>query len=61
MVIMNKDELGVEIHNQEELLRIYEMNKNKTQDKSKISEWDKRITKVNAEIASLKDKLSKLG
>lgn len=58
---MNKDELGVEIHNQEELLRIYEMNKKKTQDKTEISEWDKRIIKVNTEIASLKDKLIKLG
>lgn len=58
---MNKDELGIEIHNKEELLRIYEMNKKNTQDKIQISEWDKRIIKVNTDIASLKDKLDKLG
>ena len=58
---MNKDELGVEIHNKEELLRIFKMNKDNTEDKTEISEWDKRIIKVNTDIAVLKEQLDKLG
>lgn len=57
---MNKDELGVEIHNKEELLRVYENNKKNTEDTIEKSKWDKCIIKVNTDIASLKEKLDKL-
>ena len=57
---MNKDELGVEIHNKEELLRVYENNKKNAADSIEKSEWDKCIIKVNSDIASLKEKLDKL-
>lgn len=57
---MNKDELGVEIHNKEELLRIFENNKKNAQDSIEKSRWDKDIIKVNTDIASLKEKLDKL-
>ena len=58
---MDKYELGIEIHNKEELIRIYEMNKGNTEDKTEISEWDKRITKANTDMAALKEQLDKLG
>lgn len=57
---MNKDELGIEIHNKEELLRIYENNKKNAKDGIEKSKWDKNIISVNTEIASLKEKLDKL-
>ena len=60
VVNMNKDELGVEIHNKEELLRIYENNKNNAKDSIEKSEWDKCIISVNTDIAGLKEKLDKL-
>ena len=57
---MNKDELGIEIHNKEELLRIYENNKKNEKDGIEKSKRDKNIISVNTEIASLKEKLDKL-
>ena len=44
---MNKDELGIEIHNKEELLRVYENNKKNTEDTIEKSKWDKCIIKVS--------------
>lgn len=58
---MNKDELGVEIHNKEELLRIFQNNSKNAKDSIEKSRWDKDIIKVNTDIAGLKEKLDKLG
>lgn len=57
---MDKVELGVEIHNKEELLRVYENNKKNAKDGIEKSKWDKCIIQVNTDIAGLKEKLDKL-
>lgn len=50
---MNKEELGIEIHNQEELLRCYEHSANNAKNDQEKAKWNNYITSCKADISKL--------
>ena len=53
VIRMNKDELGIEIHNKEELLRCYENDVKNAKNEQEKARWDHSIQNVKAEISHL--------
>ena len=53
---MNKNELNVEIHNQEELLRVYENDEKNAKNNSEKAKYEERIEETKNEISDLMDK-----
>lgn len=56
VIKMNKDELGIEIHNKEELLRCYENDVKKAKSEEERAKWNNCITNCKADISSLQAK-----
>ena len=50
---MNKAELGIEIHNKEELLRIYENDEKNAKNDQEKAKWNSCMTSCKADISSL--------
>ncbi|NME83608.1 hypothetical protein [Clostridium sp. SM-530-WT-3G] len=53
---MNKNELNVEIHNQEELLRVYENDEKNAKNNSEKAKYEERVEETKNEISDLMDK-----
>lgn len=53
---MNKNEIGVEIHNQEELLRVYENDEKNAKNSAEKAKYEEHIEETKNEISDLMDK-----
>ncbi|MDO5517940.1 MAG: hypothetical protein Q4F66_10315 [Clostridium sp.] len=50
---MNKEEIGIEIHNKEELLRCYEHDVEVAKNDKEKAKWNNCVTSCKADISSL--------
>lgn len=53
---MNKNELNVEIHNQEELLKVYENDEKNAKNAEDKAKYEERAEETKNEISDLMDK-----
>lgn len=53
---MNKNELNVEIHNQEELLKVYENDEKNAKNNEEKAKYEERVEETKNEISDLMDK-----
>lgn len=56
VIRMNKDELGIEIHNKEELLRCYENDVKNAKNEQEKAKWSSCVTSCKADISNLQAK-----